>query len=76
MVNPLGGATRPDLVVWPDGSTGFRALRPDPACHPRRRRSPGAIMTGVRNRRTAVTPHRASGLLYNAAWLYSATGER
>jgi len=76
----LAGATRPDLVVWPEtavlGSVPYepetlRVIREGAAA------AGAPLLTGVLElERTAVTPAAHQGLLYyNAAWLYSATGE-
>jgi apolipoprotein N-acyltransferase len=76
----LAGAAKPDLTVWPEtavlGSVPYaqetmKVIRDGAAA------AGGPLMTGVlETERTAVTAAASEGLLfYNAAWLFSATGQ-
>lgn len=76
----LAGAARPDLVVWPEtavlGSVPYepdtlRVIREGAAA------ASAPLLTGALElERTTVSPAAPQGLFYyNAAWLYSATGE-
>jgi len=76
----LAGAARPDLVVWPEtavlGSVPYepdtlRVIREGAAA------AGAPLLTGALEiERTTVSSTAPQGLLYyNAAWLYSATGE-
>lgn len=76
----LTGASRPDLVVWPE--TAVMGVVPDApvAMHLIREGAKAAgapLLTGTLEREeTPVTAVAADGYLYyNAAWLFSANGE-
>ena len=76
----LAGAAKPDLVVWPEtavlGSVPYepqtlKVIREGAAA------AGAPLLTGTLEiEKTAVTPAAPEGLFYyNAAWLFSATGE-
>ncbi len=76
----LAGAARPDLVVWPETAVlGSVPYEPDTLRLIREgATAAGApLLTGALElERTPASPAAPQGLLYyNAAWLYSATGE-
>lgn len=76
----LAGAAKPDLTVWPEtavlgsvpyDSATMKLIREGAEA------AGGPLLTGALElERTAVTPAAPSGMFfYNAAWLFSATGE-
>ncbi len=76
----LAGAAKPDLVVWPETAVlGSVPYEPETMKVIREgAEAAGApLLTGTLEvEKTAVTPSAPEGLyFYNAAWLFSATGE-
>ena len=76
----LAGAAKPDLTVWPETAV-LGSVPYEPETMKVIRDGAGAagspLLTGTLEiERTQVTPAASEGLLfYNAAWLFSATGE-
>ena len=76
----LAGANKPDLVVWPETAV-LGSVPEEPQTMALIRAGAAAakapLLTGtLETEATAVTPSAPEGrLFYNAAWLFSATGE-